>query len=124
MQPNAVWHYDGTEMQVIAIKEIDADDEIFIHYIQLEICRAERRAKLKGQYFFDCQCARCVREADGDEDINYTSMAHLKKQLAVAFSDEMEYDLRCLMYPMYEKVYGEHHPNMKLLDAKLNMLVR
>lgn len=111
-------------MQVIAIRDVAEGEEIFIHYIQLEISRDERRRKLRQQYFFDCECTRCVREADGVDDINYTTMAHLKKQLAVAFSDEMEYDLRMLMYPMYEKVYGEHHPNMKLLDAKLNLLVR
>lgn len=124
LQPNAVWHYEGTEMQVKAIKDIGEGDEVFIHYIQLELSRDNRQSKLKSQYFFDCKCERCVREESGVNDINYETMTHLKKQLEVAISDEMEFELRSVMMPMYEKVYGEHHPNMTLLEAKLNMLVR
>ena len=123
-EPNAVWQFEGTEMQIVCIRQIDTDIEpILIHYIQLELPRKVRQAKLREQYNFDCACTRCVREEESNnDDIDYEQLALLKKKLNHTWNGFEEIHLRMEMLPMYEKVYGVNHPNILLLKNKINML--
>ena len=123
-EPNAVWQFDGIEMQIVCIREIDTEkDAIFIHYIQLELPRKVRQTKLREQYNFDCECTRCVREkTSAEDDIDYERLAELKKKLNNTYNAFEEIQLRMEMLPMYEKVYGCNHPNIELLKNKINML--
>lgn len=63
-QPNAVATFDGLTLNVRAIKAIPKLDFalIFISYIDLANTAEQRQRELQQNYFFLCECARCLGE--------------------------------------------------------------
>ena len=88
-RPNAAVIFDDIQIEIRAIKDIAKDEEIFIHYIALDINREERRIKLKNQYYFECNCAKCVEEVD--HSIDYDRFRALVSQLHHCISGNSEY---------------------------------
>ncbi|KAI0795428.1 SET domain-containing protein [Abortiporus biennis] len=67
--PNAVFVFPRTpntpasqepQMQLVAIKDIQPDEEIFVSYIDTTMPRELRRKELKETYNFDCACTLCA----------------------------------------------------------------
>ncbi|KAL5006145.1 hypothetical protein ScPMuIL_017303 [Solemya velum] len=52
-------------VNVMAVKDIRAGDEIMTNYIDTKMPRRERRARLLVSYNFWCKCLRCQFEGDG-----------------------------------------------------------
>ncbi|XP_059504711.1 histone-lysine N-methyltransferase SMYD3 isoform X4 [Stegostoma tigrinum] len=71
--PNCVIVFDGKQLQLHAIRQIQADEEVIsygltISYIDVMATSAERRRQLETQYCFTCDCERC-ETADKDSDM-------------------------------------------------------
>ncbi|XP_064458542.1 histone-lysine N-methyltransferase SMYD3-like isoform X2 [Ornithodoros turicata] len=62
--PNAQAVFDGRKMILRAIRNIACDtlDDIRICYVDLLELQRERAAKLRQQYYFDCDCSRCAAD--------------------------------------------------------------
>ncbi len=48
-----------------AARPIDRGEELFISYIDANAPFAERQRRLQFAYGFECQCQKCVAQADG-----------------------------------------------------------
>lgn len=128
--PNAVWWFDGIKMQIKAIRKIRSDEPIFLNYINLEVSRVERRRNLSRKYYFNCMCERCGHEDEEGDLIDYAQMVEYKEKLAeIAIisknfglsRDQLKrsFEIRREMFPIYEQVYRDFHPNLLLLMGKL-----
>eukprot|EP00798_Chlamydomonas_sp_ICE-L_P025761 gene25761-11426_t len=63
--PSAQLHshsFDDHTMDVVALKELRYGDELTISYVDARGTRAIRRAGLRMNYGFECNCKRCLRE--------------------------------------------------------------
>ncbi|KAH9572654.1 hypothetical protein CY35_02G163000 [Sphagnum magellanicum] len=58
--PNAVLHFDGKHAVVRALENINKGTEVTISYVELAASTRVRRLALKDQYYFDCDCVRCI----------------------------------------------------------------
>ncbi|KAJ3324248.1 SET and MYND domain-containing protein 3 [Boothiomyces sp. JEL0866] len=56
--PNATLIFNKREMVVVALRDIGANEEIFISYID-SIYSYEDRSSLLGKYHFNCICEKC-----------------------------------------------------------------
>lgn len=130
-QPNATTVWDGLQLQVRAIKNIAAGQEIFTNYIDIKKPRSERMKELK-LYYFDCQCPRC---STGEEERHvWNRIRELNERMDAliddkSMSEETKYrDIYLLgiqTLPLYEQVYGEYHPDltvqlMRIMKARAN----
>ncbi|KAK7018369.1 SET domain-containing protein 5 [Favolaschia claudopus] len=63
--PNARWQWDAASfsLSLVALRPIEAGDEITVAYVPPTISRSERRAQLKSLYNFSCRCEFCARPA-------------------------------------------------------------
>merc|ERR1719510_1719707 len=71
--PNAIvqFPFNNHELVVNAAKDISAGEEILIAYIdecQLERSRHSRTKVLRENYLFNCDCSKCLAQAD-DPDV-------------------------------------------------------
>ncbi|GAA6009589.1 hypothetical protein JCM10207_004115 [Rhodosporidiobolus poonsookiae] len=46
-------------MAVVAIRDIEAGEEVLTSYVDLALPREERQKELKERYYFDCRCEAC-----------------------------------------------------------------
>jgi hypothetical protein len=60
--PNLVKAFVGRELQYVAIRPIKHGEEMFLCYVDKSMSFNLRQWRLSTQYFFDCQCPRCVGE--------------------------------------------------------------
>ncbi|KAH9825201.1 asparagine synthase-domain-containing protein [Melampsora americana] len=60
--PNSRWHFDAASftLNLCAVREIQADEQITVSYIHHLIPKAERVAKLKEKWGFECDCRACT----------------------------------------------------------------
>lgn len=63
--PNCVMVFEGTKLQLRAVRDIKPGDEITISYVDPLALSEERRKQLQEQYHFTCHCQRC-ESADTD----------------------------------------------------------
>jgi hypothetical protein len=63
--PNAKWQWDPVSfsLSLVALRPIQAGQEITVAYITPTHSRRERRTKLKAMYNFSCRCEFCARPA-------------------------------------------------------------
>jgi SET and MYND domain-containing protein len=54
--PNAFAYFEGRKLHVRSLKKIAAGEEITICYLDPTLDVAARRALLKHEYLFDCNC--------------------------------------------------------------------
>ncbi|KAI0834679.1 SET domain-containing protein [Hypoxylon sp. FL0890] len=65
--PNSRWTFEGNNLKVVAMRNIDAGEQIFVSYSwevkdpEKNLNRNERRRVLQN-WGFDCECERCTRE--------------------------------------------------------------
>ena len=57
--PNASLAYDGTNIEIRAMKNIFPGEKITINFVPLSLSREERQNKLKHLFFFNCSCRKC-----------------------------------------------------------------
>ena len=55
------------QMQVVALREFKAGEEVLMSYIDISLPKAERQADLLKRYGFTCDCRLCARS---DEEID------------------------------------------------------
>lgn len=58
-EPNCVSSYDGTNVYMIALKDISSGEEITVSYTDTAKSRNIRKQFLNENLFFDCQCNLC-----------------------------------------------------------------
>lgn len=61
--PNATATFDGTTLRIGAITDIEHTDpelHVFISYLELMQTTLERRSELQSNYYFLCECKRCI----------------------------------------------------------------
>ncbi|KAI1278443.1 Histone-lysine N-methyltransferase SMYD3 [Halotydeus destructor] len=131
-EPNSIQWFIGTKLQIKALRDFDTKTEpVLIHYIDLKLPLDERRCKLLKQYYFKCECSRCITEAMGMRTIDYDSMYQLEEEARkitreFACTDKLTVDklsaikwalefhrVRMKLLPLYEKSYGKNHPYVK-----------
>ncbi|XP_067844728.1 histone-lysine N-methyltransferase SMYD3 isoform X1 [Heptranchias perlo] len=66
--PNSVIVFEGKQLQLHAVRQIQADEELTVSYIDVMATSQERRRQLEKQYCFTCDCNRC-ETADKDADM-------------------------------------------------------
>jgi hypothetical protein len=67
--PNAYVIMDGPQIQLRTLKDIGADKELFISYIDPTNPLSRRQHELKERWFFDCKCSKCQKGPIGQEDV-------------------------------------------------------
>jgi len=98
-----------------------AGQEICTNYIDIKKPRSERRRELKQHYYFECECDRCN---DGIEDMDlWNKVSQLNERMDALIGDETMnentkfrdvYLLGIQTLPLYERVYGEYHPDLTI----------
>ena len=68
--PNAVVSFSGQTLVVRALRDIPAEEEVTIAYVELYAPREYRRLQLQAKKKFVCQCRRCVSPAEGEARIS------------------------------------------------------
>ncbi|KAG0380161.1 hypothetical protein BGX24_009872 [Mortierella sp. AD032] len=61
-RPNAIVMYEGQTQVVRILEDIAVGQEVCTSYVDNGVQRGERRQLLRGKYYFDCLCPRCVNE--------------------------------------------------------------
>ncbi|KAL2631968.1 hypothetical protein R1flu_016654 [Riccia fluitans] len=64
--PNAVLLFDGKRGAVRALQRIEKGTEVTISYVELAGSTKSRQQALKEQYYFVCQCQRCMKMETGE----------------------------------------------------------
>ncbi|XP_078800711.1 histone-lysine N-methyltransferase SMYD3 isoform X2 [Oryzias latipes] len=65
-RPNCVMVFNGTELQLRAVQDINPGEELRISYIETLSLTEDRQKQLEEQYHFTCHCQRCSsKEQDG-----------------------------------------------------------
>ncbi|XP_054165108.1 N-lysine methyltransferase SMYD2-B-like [Oppia nitens] len=67
---NVVFESIGNKRFVISKRFITAGEELTTFYTNTSLPTVTRRMKLKKNFYFDCQCRRCIDDTEGDDDIN------------------------------------------------------
>ncbi|XP_070687221.1 histone-lysine N-methyltransferase SMYD3 isoform X1 [Pempheris klunzingeri] len=63
--PNCVMVFEGTKLQLRAVRDINPEEELTISYIETLSLTEDRQKQLGDQYHFTCHCQRCD---SGDKD--------------------------------------------------------
>ncbi|XP_067901523.1 histone-lysine N-methyltransferase SMYD3 isoform X5 [Heterodontus francisci] len=66
--PNCVIVFEGKQLQLHAVRQIQANEELTVSYIDVMATSQERRRQIEKQYCFVCDCKRC-ETADKDADM-------------------------------------------------------
>ncbi|XP_061566922.1 histone-lysine N-methyltransferase SMYD3 [Cololabis saira] len=65
-RPNCVMMFEGTKLQLRAVRDINPEEELTISYVESLSLTGERQGQLEDQYHFTCRCQRCdSQEKDG-----------------------------------------------------------
>lgn len=139
--PNAMQWFSGTKLQIKALRDFDTNDEpVVIHYVDLKMRLAERRAKLLRQYYFRCECTRCSAEDGGKMVVDYAAMTRLEDQSRLiahefAATDANTKDkmaamdlarsycqVRTDLLTIYSSIYGSNHPYVQYVGESVNDL--
>ncbi|XP_034043830.1 histone-lysine N-methyltransferase SMYD3 isoform X2 [Thalassophryne amazonica] len=65
-RPNCVMVFEGTKLQLRAVQDIAAEEELTISYIETSALTEDRQRQLEDQYHFTCHCQQCD-SADKDK---------------------------------------------------------
>ncbi|KAK2920352.1 hypothetical protein Q8A73_002556 [Channa argus] len=58
-RPNCVMVFEGTKLQLRAVRDINPAEELTISYIETLSLTEDRQRQLEDQYHFTCHCQRC-----------------------------------------------------------------
>lgn len=124
-EPNSAPIFRGIQLEVRAIKTIEANEEILINYIDLKMCGTDRRTRLREQYYFDCNCVKC--STNSDINIDYSLVKRLDKEFDELIENKNDwnkcYSIGLQTIPLYKQIYGDFHPDltvqlMRILKVK------
>lgn len=111
--PNAAPVFDGTKLQVRALRHIADDEPVLINYLDAKLPTSVRRKQLQEQYYFECNCDRCSSNNDIDDELQRTKVLDETFDDIISnlkdWKDAYLTGIRTL--PLYEKIYGEFHPD-------------
>lgn len=118
-RPNCDAIFDGTSLEIRAMESFDlAKTAPTITYIDLKLNKENRQAKLKEQYFFDCNCSRC---SDQTEDTS-EEIIEMNKQFDDLISEKnwkQAYVAGLKTLPLYEKIYPTYCSDFTLQLMRL-----
>eukprot|EP01133_Synstelium_polycarpum_P000240 gene240-291_t len=66
--PNLARVQRGRSIDIVALKDIEVDEEMCISYINVKMETAARRCTLADCYYFICRCQRCTKTNDSIEN--------------------------------------------------------
>lgn len=69
---NATVGFDGEELFVKAIRPIKKDEQVFISYVDTTTPKEVRCRELSERYYFDCKCAKCIKDLDAEVDKQFS----------------------------------------------------
>jgi hypothetical protein len=76
--------------------------------------RNERQTKLYEQYYFKCQCLKCLNHLDNN--IDYSVVKNLDKQMDETITNENDwhkcYSIGMQSIAFYNQIYGDFHPDL------------
>ncbi|XP_070847779.1 histone-lysine N-methyltransferase SMYD3 isoform X1 [Chaetodon trifascialis] len=58
-RPNCVMVFEGTKLQLRAVRDINPEEELTISYIETLSLTEDRQRQLEDQYHFTCRCQHC-----------------------------------------------------------------
>ncbi|KAM9765571.1 histone-lysine N-methyltransferase SMYD3 [Menidia menidia] len=67
-RPNCVMVFEGTQLKLRAVRDINPEEELTISYIETLSLTEDRQRQLEEQYHFTCHCQRCQTQEDQQED--------------------------------------------------------
>ncbi|XP_050441460.1 histone-lysine N-methyltransferase SMYD3 [Adelges cooleyi] len=98
--PNATATFDGTTLRIKAVTDIENSDpelHVYISYLELMQTNDERRRELQNNYYFLCECKRCLTE-DEHTFISSMTCSNVKCQAPVPMKlkrDEVLNSVNC-----------------------------
>lgn len=126
--PNAAPVFNGIDLEVRAIRQIESHEEILINYVDLKLNKEQRQSRLSEQYYFDCNCSKCAN--DSDSHIDYELLKQLNEEFDQLVSEQFNwqkcYEIGKKTIPLYHEIYGPFHPDLTvqlLRVLKVNALV-
>ncbi|EPX71081.1 histone lysine methyltransferase Set6 [Schizosaccharomyces octosporus yFS286] len=70
--PNCHVIFEGSRAILVASREIEKNEQLFISYTDVRVPRSIRQKQLRKKYFFDCECEKCTKElSDVEKDASY-----------------------------------------------------
>ncbi|CAG5853905.1 unnamed protein product [Menidia menidia] len=66
-RPNCVMVFEGTQLKLRAVRDINPEEELTISYIETLSLTEDRQQQLEEQYHFTCHCQRCQTQEDQEE---------------------------------------------------------
>lgn len=115
-QPNAAPVFDGIKLTVRALKPILEGQKVLINYLDLKLNNKTRRGKLHNQYYFECDCRRCVNSEIDDKVC--AEIKELDEKFDDIINDSRDWEGAYLTgiksLPLYESIYGNFHPDLTL----------
>lgn len=146
--PNAAPVFVGNRITVRAMKHVKDGEKVVINYVDLKMPYGKRREALRSQYYFDCDCIRCLYEktdqinlagasgGDHGQERSWPNDATLEraKDLDKEFDDIVDstgnknwlhvFKLGCDAYRIYKKVYEEYHPDLTIQLFRIAKVLR
>lgn len=136
-KPNAAPVFNGLQIEIRSLQNIPFGEPVTINYVDIKEPRSSRQSKLKAQYYFTCQCARCSKEeSEGEATSIWNEIAKLDKKyddLVNSGNNDGSnvpwnecYMLLIQTLPLYETIYGPYHPDftvqlMRCLKVRSNI---
>lgn len=124
-KPNGVPVFDGTNLQIRAMTDIDTSTEpLLITYLDITMSTQKRKETLTNKYYFNCACDRCLHgpNIEPDFETKLTHFIELTKERQWKTADELGRQL----LPIFEQYFQYYHPEltvhlMQLLQIRRNM---
>ena len=122
-RPNSSTVFNGTLLQIRALRDIESGEEILISYYSDMESKKNRKEKLRSTYYFDCQCPRCSSQED--DAFLCQEVERITRKLKEVLDrevGEMEagrkyyeaYHLYLEKIKIYQKELGEYHPSITI----------
>ncbi|EPY53727.1 histone lysine methyltransferase Set6 [Schizosaccharomyces cryophilus OY26] len=68
-EPNCHIIFEGSRAILVATRQIQKNEQLFISYTDVRLPQSIRQKQLKKKYFFDCECEKCAKESlSGEKD--------------------------------------------------------
>ena len=122
-RPNTSTVFNGTLLQIRALRDIESGEEILISYYPAVESRKNRKEKLQNTFYFDCQCPRCSSE--DDDALLFQEVERITRKLKEVLDRDVEeieagrkyyeaHHLYLEKIKLYQKELGEYHPSITI----------
>ena len=118
-KPNAVLSYEGSRVRVRTIREIQAEEEVLVSYVDLCQPTEVRKERLRYGYGFECCCERCDVNLSADQDDAMLDLAVDDETAVEAAHGEGEAAVECSACLLeYVAACLQHVPNHPRLSIE------